>query len=270
MHVPRLRDRLRLASAYPQLYLAARRTAAGRWGRVLLVDEPHRCVTLRVDLGRPVRVTIPLRIDGLMTFDEVFLLEDYRPRRPLPRSDVLVDLGANFGLATCYLVSCLPFSRVLAVEPNPLCRRVLERNLRCRAGMRAELVPAMVAALDDDEGRLALSRNFVLARSADYRYDERPTTRVFDGLPRRRLSTILHDRGISRVDLLKMDVEFAEYDVTGADAEELRRCNCVIAELHGIADQRESLMRDWETAGLDVVDRRHSTLHHEVVEAHRR
>jgi FkbM family methyltransferase len=267
-HVPGLVNRLRFLAAYPAFYINARRTSTGRWRWIATLDAPTRCLTFDVDMGRRVTVTVPRRHDALTTFEQVFVKEEYWPRGGVRRARTLVDLGANFGIVTSYLVSRLPFERVLAVEPNPLCEEVLARNLRCRPGLHAERVTALVADQDDRHGRLALGTNFLLSWAAEYAFDDRPTTRVFEDVPRVRLSTLLRDHGIEAVDLLKMDIEFAEHDVTRADAEALARCACIVAEVHGKARQREELLDQWRALGFEVRNRRSVTPDHEVVEAH--
>ena len=62
---------------------------------------------------------------------------------PYVRSgDVVVDVGANYGYTTCYFASvCGPSGHVLALEPEPDTRALLEHNVRQSGYQNVEIVP---------------------------------------------------------------------------------------------------------------------------------
>jgi FkbM family methyltransferase len=66
-------------------------------------------------------------------FREVFMEEVYRLPDPLRPSGVLVDLGANIGMASVWLAQHYDIARVVAVEPVPANAALLRKNLDANA-----------------------------------------------------------------------------------------------------------------------------------------
>lgn len=116
----------------------------------------------------------------------------------LPRDGVLVDCGANIGLYSLVAAAARPGARILAIEPDPLILARLRTNLALSGFTHVMVCPE---AAGDSEGEVA----FV--------HDSRNLGESHVGagggmtVPVRPLAAILAERGISRVDALKIDVE---------------------------------------------------------------
>jgi FkbM family methyltransferase len=133
-------------------------------------------------------------------FEEIFLDEAYyfktSARRPL-----IIDCGANIGLATLYFKTLYPAARVLAFEPDPGTFELLKENVRAN---RLEGVTEINKALYDAEG------------STELHYDPAGSGSLLMSLygtlqGSRRVETVMLSRYIDEpVDLLKMDIEGAE------------------------------------------------------------
>jgi FkbM family methyltransferase len=65
----------------------------------------------------------------MRVFGQIFQLDEYACLRSLPSPRFIVDLGANVGYSSAYFLSCLPESRLLAVEPDPDNYRLCQSNL---------------------------------------------------------------------------------------------------------------------------------------------
>jgi FkbM family methyltransferase len=144
---------------------------------------------------------------GLYERSEVALF-----RRLLSPGDVVVDVGANVGYLTSLFATIVGSrGRVIAVEPSPRLLPRLEQLVELLWPVPVELVPCALGA----SGGSAVLRDF-----------ERPehsgagTLRAGPGPPSggaevavRTLSSLLEERGLSHVDLLKVDVEGYEPDV---------------------------------------------------------
>jgi FkbM family methyltransferase len=129
---------------------------------------------------------------------DLFLYE-YTPRA----GDSVFDVGAGIGAET-FLFSRLagPTGRVVSLEAHP---RTYERlTSLCRANGLANVTALQIAASDTD-GELAIS---------DYEHYLHNTIVVGDAagitVPARRLDSVARDLGITRIDLLKMNIEGAE------------------------------------------------------------
>jgi FkbM family methyltransferase len=115
------------------------------------------CTRMQVSAGnRSLDVTLRERTSDWMTFDQIFLDEDY-DLRPLARygelteiysglvaggRPVILDLGANIGLSACYFHLLWPEARIIAVEPDPDNARLLRENV---AGFDAIVVEGAAA-----------------------------------------------------------------------------------------------------------------------------
>ncbi len=145
----------------------------------------------------------------------------------LPEHPVIVDCGANIGIATFFFVHAYPGCNVLAFEPDPMAYELLERNVTENhwSGVETENM-----ALDRTEGTLELyydPNDFANVRTSGI--PERLT-----GTSREVRSVRLSSRIPAHVDLLKIDVEGMEWaildDLEQADA--LSRVDRLAIEYH--------------------------------------
>jgi FkbM family methyltransferase len=142
-----------------------------------------------------------------------YLLIDHRYNAPersylekaMREGDVIADIGANIGFYTLWLASRnVPRTTVIAVEPNPAVYGALVENVRLNGFTGVTTVNAAVGERDGSVSfgvlRDAPSVGSVLATGA-----EQIT------VPMRKLSTILAENGLTRCDIVKIDVEGYEY-----------------------------------------------------------
>jgi FkbM family methyltransferase len=132
--------------------------------------------------------------------------------RDLPGA-VVFDLGANIGafsVWTHFLLNGADY-RGYAFEPLPENADLLRFNLMANGVHNFSVVQSCVAGID---GRVCLD--------TDRDYDSVRISSPGPGMlevPSIRLSTFARDIGVSRIDLLKMDIEGAEFDVIEKDLE---------------------------------------------------
>jgi len=150
------------------------------------------------------RVRYSNRSSILFLVHEIFAhcAYDFTPARPDP---LIVDCGANVGMAALFFRLRFPGSRVVAVEPHPRAFRLLEENTggdarieRIEAALTEDGAPARLFAPSDDAASLASS---VIPGLMSGEAVEVAGIRLSELLARL-------DGG---VDLLKLDVEGAEY-----------------------------------------------------------
>lgn len=140
------------------------------------------------------------RLEGHLDIDlvENFVIDGYR----LPgicevaAGDTVIDLGAFNGNSSIVLSRHAgPRGRVFAFEPNPQTREMLARNLSAVKADNVEVIPAGVS---DTPGELGFVQEGAASRFAA-EGDIRVPVVTIDGL--------VEDRGIERVDFLKLDIE---------------------------------------------------------------
>jgi FkbM family methyltransferase len=146
-----------------------------------------------------------------------------RPERALIRSfarpgTVFVDVGSNFGAYTWWMLHLLgPECSILALEPDPQLNARLRFNLETN---RVENVTVLDAAAGTEETTATLHLNS----------DNRGQNSLLDTgqvgatsqvqVQVRPLARIVEDAGLSRIDIMKVDIEGLEPAVLGAFLDE--------------------------------------------------
>jgi FkbM family methyltransferase len=152
-------------------------------------------------------------------------------RRALPADGIVVDSGANIGQMLLYLAQWVPRGRVLAFEPHAQAAQWLAECLEVNRHLPVELIGC---ALGSTPGEMSLVNSAAThgACSQIRAAGEGAAVQV------RRLSDLLGERGIGRVDLWKLDVEgFEPEALAGAAAllegRNIRAIYCELAFGHG-------------------------------------
>ena len=161
--------------------------------RILARDgTSYRVPSVRASIG------FSLLVDGVYEPDEIALVLSL-----LAAGDCFIDVGANIG---CFAIPAgrrvAPGGRVLAIEGSPTMRAILERNLAENAAAGVEVLACL--ALDRDGAapfHEAPPEKFGMG-SVAVQFDLPPLE-----LPCRRIDTLLAERGIDRVAVMKVDVE---------------------------------------------------------------
>jgi FkbM family methyltransferase len=180
-------------------------------------DRPrHR----RVRLKDGTELTYRLNRGDVRAIAEIWMSEAYRlPFEIRPRN--IIDLGANIGIASVWLVRRYGGAKLVAVEPvsenAELARLNFERN-----GITAEVIEAAIGP-GAGTAHFELSSNSTLGRLGPDGIEVKLVTSqtLIDRFPAR-----------ERIDLVKMDVEGAEQELFNCDLGWLERVDCLVIELH--------------------------------------
>lgn len=165
-------------------------------------------------MPRPSRASLVERAVDRVPFleKELFLL-----RRMVAPGDVCVDVGAAGGAHLLVMARRVGrHGRVLGFEPRPRSHRALARLVSLTG--YTDRVSLEAVALADAAGEQALRVPVVPTRAHFHgSAADRTATAAFGGLPHREirvptrtLDAVVEDHGLSRVDLVKCDVEGAE------------------------------------------------------------
>jgi FkbM family methyltransferase len=187
----------------------------------------------RVQKAPGTRYPVAMRVGGSsdpMVFDQIFIgahLADLTSR--VREARVIVDLGANVGYSSVFLLNAFPDAFVLAVEPDPQNAAICARNL-APYGDQARVVKA---AVWNKPGRLVLSRGGGDGRewATQVRVAQPDETAAVDALD---MQSLLQMCPQPFIDILKIDIEGSEVSLFGSGAEDWLKCVrnfCV--EIHG-------------------------------------
>jgi FkbM family methyltransferase len=171
-------------------------------------------------------VIIRLGTTDVNCLAKVFLADEYRlPFPEHPR--LIIDGGANTGMATLYFAQQFPTARIVAIEPETSNFEVLCRN--CGHLPNVTLVHA---ALWPECKSLRISDSS--AEKWEFIVTDRPVQD--ENAPKVRSITIdqiLAEANESEIGLLKLDIEGSELDLFSAGAERwLAKVHVIAIELH--------------------------------------
>lgn len=188
------------------------------------------------------------RTSDAVVYRQVFVNEEYDATLgEIPEAGTIVDLGANVGYASIYMLSKHPGARVIAMEPDPENFALLRRNLAPYGG-RCE---ALLAAAWSHPTRLQM-------RTEPYRGGGHWARQVEEGndgtVEALDLGTLFTKLGIEKVSILKMDIEGAEVEVFSGNLDWISRVDSMMIELHddsSFGPASERIIPLLEAAGFD-------------------
>lgn len=194
-------------------------------------------------------------------YGEIFDRADYLPSSiKLPPAATVIDVGANIGMFSLFVLSHSPDAQVIAIEPSPVTAKILAANLGGRgrsivlqqgvgeqaglqrfthyegatvfSGFHADVArdrKALEAAIENEmrahggETAATLAAEFVGDRLDSVAADVRMTS----------ISDLIDEHGLDFVDLLKIDAEHSEAAILrGIRAEHWPRIRQVVVETH--------------------------------------
>lgn len=164
---------------------------------------------------------------------------------------VIVDLGANIGLVSTWLLSRYPDAKLVAVEPEPGNLDILRENL-AQFKDRSHIVPACIGA--------SPRRVQLLSSTGEWGYhmDELSDSSSAPSVDVVTMAQAL-EQIEGKVDLLKCDIEGAEKELFESCQDWISRVRLVVVECHGgytAADLLAALQRCG--ARFEMVSHHHS------------
>jgi FkbM family methyltransferase len=198
--------------------------------RVLLFEVTHP------EVKYPFNLRIPS--SDMFTYEQVFLNTEYDFLAQTPPS-VIVDAGANIGLASIYFANRFPDARIIAIEAEASNFSLLERNVAPYPN-----VTPVHAALWDRPGEITLydpglGKWGFMAHDSDSGGE--PVGKACHQVATKTVDNLLDEFNLSRIDILKIDIEGAEKEVFTDTSRWIDRVGSLIVELH---EQRKPGSRD--------------------------
>jgi FkbM family methyltransferase len=145
------------------------------------------------------------------------------------KGDLFIDIGANLGFY-CFILN-RNFKKVIAVEPHPSNIEEIKKSMKA---FRIENIECIQKAVSDHDGILPL---FISKGDSGHalgewtRKDEHITVKTIT------LQTLL--KNFNRVDLVKVDVEGAEWQVLEGSLPVIEKIKTWVIELHNLKRKTE-------------------------------
>ncbi len=155
-------------------------------------------------------------------------------------ADVILDIGGNIGVTTIYLADHFPTAKIYTFEPVAQNFALLVKNVEHLSN-----VEAFPFGLGAEQGMFEIYSSEDEKNLAGYSLHELASDGINVGVDRSRMiqveirpvSVVLAELGITKIDIIKIDTEGAEFDIlTSIDPEILARVQWILGELHGVRD----------------------------------
>lgn len=169
-------------------------------------------------------LSIRLRTTDVLVYKEIFSGGQYAFDLPF-HPKTIVDIGANTGMTSVYYTHKYPDSRIIAMEPEVSNFEMLTRN----TAPYPNIFPVQ-GALWSRDGEIGISEpdpatgaygkwGFVTQEGSGAR------------VPALTLPTLMANKKIDSIDLLKIDIEGPEKEVFGG-SDWMKHVRCLVIELH--------------------------------------
>lgn len=170
------------------------------------------------------RVTIRLGTSDFDCLGKVFMNQEYKIPFDTATPRLIVDAGANIGLATLYFANRFPNAKIISIEPEPSNYELLARNC---SGI-ANVTPRH-AALWNAEASLQIAN----PEAEKWCFKVSPGTNPGSAINALTIPQILVESDYHTIDILKVDIEGAERELfcDGCEAW-LPHIKMIIIELH--------------------------------------
>lgn len=215
------------------------------------------------------------RSDAMGLYAEIFSDELYLKHGLVLRDGaVVLDVGANIGLFALYVLNKVKNARVVCVEPAPATFDLMKRNIAVN-GFFADAVRSAVSNREgsatftfypnassmsslyaDREEDERVTRQFMANKDARLLpYADRLLKSKFDAqtfeCPLETISGLISRHELDTVDLLKLDVEKAEWEaLEGISDEDWPRIQQIVVEVHDASGRVAAVQRLFEERGF--------------------
>lgn len=177
-------------------------------------------------LGKP--MVIPDAASFLYMKDEIFSKEIYKFFSD-KKDPLIIDCGANIGMSVLYFKKIFPQARIIAFEPDPKIFSILKKNTENFGYSDIKLYNN---ALWDSEKELDFS-----SEGADAGRISTENEKNIIKIKTLKLSDFLKEK----VDLLKIDIEGAEYTVLKECSAGLKNVDKMFLEYHSFSNEEQKL-----------------------------
>ncbi len=167
-------------------------------------------------------IHLRLRTSDVPLLTQVILQSQYDCQLPTPPR-VIVDAGANIGLASIFFANKYPDAMIICVEPAPSNLKLLRKNM---AHYPNSVIVA--GALWNDNTNVAI----VDPGGGEWGFQIADEPNGSAGVEAITMDRLMDKCGIDYVDLLKVDIEGAEKEVFESSSKWIDRVGCIAVELH--------------------------------------
>lgn len=190
--------------------------------------------------GKYIKIRVRDNNADLIVMDEVFIQKQYDLTRSIYVSSVL-DIGANMGCSALYFASKYPNARLECIEPVAESTDLLRENLRLNNidadvhdfGIGSKTGNTWINVVGDNPNQASIH---------------------LDGLHKREIKVRPLDSLGKQFDLIKFDIEGAEYELILGGQRTLLQAKCLLGEIHEdlLGPEKTKYVVDWIKKYFDM------------------
>ena len=181
----------------------------------------------RADIQFPFSVRVPS--SDVSTYKQVFVEKEY-DFEVVKQPKVIVDAGANIGLASIYFAGIFPDARIIAIEPEESNFELLKKNVSPYRN-----ITAINAAVWNENKRISLvdpglgKWGFMTQERGEEREVLGSSCHDVEAIT---IEKLMKEFQIDHIDILKVDIEGAEREVFADSSAWIGKVDVLIIELH--------------------------------------
>jgi len=210
--------------------------------------------------GYPILIYLSFDEQDFLAFFEALIIEDYLAPFDILEINSFVDAGANIGMASLFfLLNTTNIESALLVEANPKLIDRLTTNIKIFEDKQIIIENKLINGKSNQELQFYISpthRGSHIIRTAESQKTTSEAKVVT--VKSVSLSDLLDKHALEKVDLLKMDIEGAEFDILENDIDVFKRFKYLCMELHGSVDERNLFRDKIRTIGFKTYERKTS------------
>jgi FkbM family methyltransferase len=187
--------------------------------RTRIIPRLREAAIRHPSIKHPVHLRI--RTSDVPVFKQIIVNREYDFGFPLLENAVIIDAGANIGMASVYFANKFPTARIIALEPDPSNFAMLEKNVRPYPQIRP-----INAALWEQSTSVRIAHQEWGAAGRTCEPDESGVIHAIT------ITELCHSLELDHIDLLKADIEGAEKDIFENSSEWIDKVDRILIELH--------------------------------------
>ncbi len=197
------------------------------WTAARVLNSTLYFTVKRLDCKFPFQVRIPS--SDIPIYRQVFNNQEY-DFLSVVQPKVIVDAGANIGLASIYFANKYPDAKIIAIEPEQSNFELLTKNTKPYSG----IIPVQAAlwhineeinVTDPGYGKWAF-------RTEMKNSQEKQQGSICHSVAGMTVGRIMREFNLKKIDVLKVDIEGSEREVFSDTSAWLERVDAIIIELH--------------------------------------
>ena len=211
-------------------------THVRNWWEYFKRKERKKQTAKYVTRGIPLWFEVPF--DFYYVFKEIFLEDFYHLGTWLPQvpeNAIIIDIGANVGYFSFLMASKKSQSTVYAFEPMKKNSTVFQKNISINPNLQKRIILTEEAVTGTQTGLVTMFFDSVNDNSVissvydDFSASNNQSLQVKSI----RLSDVIEQYDLKRIDILKMDCEGSEYPILYDSPEAIwPLINCIVIEVH--------------------------------------